>query len=80
MRYDVWELRPGNLIGTLLTEAAVLDEVRGLEVRGLLDAGWAPDDLSVGQIDGTIGTLVADGDALATLAYGDGMRRASRSA
>ena len=63
MRYEVWGLHPANLVGTFGSEHEALDEV-----RGLLDAGWSADDLSLGRVEGDGGTLVAEGDALATLA------------
>lgn len=62
MRYELWGLHPGNLIGTFPSEAAAL-----AEVRGLLAAGWDANDLSLGHIDGTVRGFVAEGEALAVL-------------
>jgi hypothetical protein len=55
MRYELWGLHPANLIDTFGTEADALDEV-----RGLLDAGWQADDLSLGRIESTGGSSIAD--------------------
>ena len=64
MRYEVWGLHPANLIDTFENESEALEEV-----RGLLDAGWSADDLSLGRIDeGNRGTVVAEGNELAVLA------------
>jgi len=75
MRYEVWGLHPANLIGTFETEAEALDEV-----RGLLDADWSADDLSLGRVEGSSGTVVAEGDALAVLARSTKSDRRSLSA
>ena len=74
MSYELWGLHPSNLIDTFETEADALDEV-----RGLLDAGWSAEDLSLGRVDGTSGALVAEGAALAQLARQCGPDRRSRS-
>jgi hypothetical protein len=63
MRYELWGLHPANLIDTFESEAEAL-----AEVRGLLAAGWQADDLSLGRVEGTNGSLVAEGSALARLA------------
>jgi hypothetical protein len=74
MPYELWGLHPSNLIDTFKTEADALDEV-----RGLLDAGWSSEDLSLGRVDGTSGSLVAEGAALAQLARQANPDRKSRS-
>ena len=48
MQYELWGLHPANLIDIFDSEAGALDEV-----RGLLDAGWSADNLSLGRSDGT---------------------------
>ena len=64
MRYELWGLHPANLIDTFETEAEALGEV-----RGLLEAGWHADDLSLGCIEGEGGLLIAEGNDLARLAW-----------
>jgi hypothetical protein len=63
MGYELWGLHPANLIDTYDGEAEALSDV-----RDLLDAGWSPDDLSLGRVEGTSGALVAEEIALAQLA------------
>ena len=75
MRYEVWGLHPANLIEAFETEAEALDEV-----RGLLDAGWSAEDLSLGQVEGSSGTVIAEGDDLAVLARSTGSERRPLSA
>ena len=75
MRYELWGLHPASLIDTFETEAEALDEV-----RGLLEAGWQADDLSLGRVEGTSGSLVAEGSGLARLAQENDPDRRSLSA
>jgi hypothetical protein len=75
MRYELWGLHPANLIDTFESEADALEEV-----RALLDAGWAADDLSLGRVDGASGALIAEGDVLAERARSVDPRRKSLSA
>lgn len=75
MRYEVWGLHPANLIGTFTNEGEALDEV-----RGLLDAGWEPEDLSLGQMNGSMGVSVFEGEALIELLQSGGTSPATRSA
>jgi hypothetical protein len=63
MRYELLGLHPANLIDTFETEAEALDEV-----RGLLEAGWQAGNLSLGRVEGTSGSLIAEGEALARIA------------
>jgi hypothetical protein len=71
----LWGLHPASLIDTFETEAEVLDEG-----RGLLDAGWQATDLSLGRVEGTSGSLIAEGSDLARLARADSPDRKSLSA
>ena len=75
MRYELWGLHPASLIDSFETEADALDEV-----RGVLNAGWQADDLSLGRVEGTSGSLIAEGVALARLARESGPDRRSLSA
>lgn len=75
MRYELWGLHPANLIDTFETEAEALDEV-----RGLLEAGWQADDLSLGRVEGSSGSLIVEGAALARLAQQADPDRRSLSA
>ena len=75
MRYELWGLHPANLIDTFESEAEALDEV-----RGLLDAGWSADDLSLGRVEGSTGALIAEGDVLAQRARSVDPGRRSLSA
>jgi hypothetical protein len=52
------------VIDTFASEADALTEV-----RGLLDAGWSADDLSVGRVGGERRDLLVDGEPLARLAH-----------
>jgi hypothetical protein len=74
MRYVLWGLHPANLIDTFETEAEARDEV-----RGLLDAGWQADDLSLGRIDGASGSVIVEGADLAARAKATGSARQSFS-
>lgn len=75
MRYELWGLHPANLIDSFETEAEALDEV-----RGLLDAGWKPDDLSLGRVDGAADAVIAEGSTLSRMARASGPDRKARSA
>jgi hypothetical protein len=79
MNYELWGLHPASLIGTYASEAEALEEV-----RGLLDAGWVADDLSLGCVSGTADAsadlFVAEGDALSTLLRAGGGGPVTRSA
>ncbi len=67
MQYEVWGLHPANHIETFESQSEALEEV-----RGLLEAGWAAGDLSLGRVEDSGGVLVAEGDALAHLARAAG--------
>ncbi len=58
MQYEVWGLHPANHIETFESQSEALEEV-----RGLLEAGWAAGDLSLGRVEDSGGVLVAEGDA-----------------
>jgi hypothetical protein len=73
MRYELWGLHPANLIETFETETDAL-----AEVRGLLEAGWSAEDLSLGSVDDR--SVVAEGAALARLAASDDTVKRARSA
>ena len=75
MRYELWGLHPANLIDSFESEAEAL-----AEVRGLLDEGWSPEDLSLGRVEGASGSLVAEGSALAALAGASDKGKQARSA
>jgi hypothetical protein len=74
MSYELWGLHPANLIDTYDSEAEAL-----ADVRDLLDAGWSPDDLSLGQVQEGSGALVAEGATLAQLARQAGPDLRSRT-
>jgi hypothetical protein len=64
--YDLWSLRPGNLVGECQTEEDAL-----ATVRGLLAAGSSADDLSLGwgdTDDAERGGEIASGAELANRA------------
>jgi hypothetical protein len=64
--YDLWSLRPGNLVGEYPTEEDALTTV-----RELLAAGWSADDLSLGwgdMDDAERGGEIATGAELANRA------------
>jgi hypothetical protein len=75
MRYELWGLHPANLIDSFDSEAEAL-----AEVRGLINTGWLPDDLSLALVEGTRGSLVAEGSGLAILANASSNDTRARSA
>ena len=70
MRYTIWHLDTGNLIGDFATESAAM-----AAVRDEIDANASPDALVL-QRDRTGGEsdFVASGSALANLAIRNGRR------
>ena len=70
MRYTIWHLDTGNLIGDFATESAAL-----AAVREEIQANASPDGLVL-QRDraGDDPEFVASGSALAALAFGNGRR------
>jgi hypothetical protein len=74
MSYELWGLHPANLINTYKGDTEAL-----ADVRDLLDAGWAAEDLSLGQSGHGSGALIAEGAALAQIARQEDSGRRSRS-
>ncbi len=61
MKYELWDVDSGNMIGSFETEADALAEVRGLAAANA--PGYA-DDLSLGRFDASGGALIAEGAEL----------------